>query len=412
MKKKLLFILSVIMLTVCCVFGASAYTVDRPYDNADKYPPEYYKIIDGVVYNKAYDRDSKKYYYTVRDYFATDELAEKATEIINLRSEIDGIPVTELRFYDSSNRSYSNIKKINIPNSVKVIGEYAFKYFSGVEALEIPDSVEEIELGAFAGMSSLKKITLPEKVRSVSPQLFSGCVKLSRVTFKGDIVSIGASAFKNCTSLKKITLPETVSRIGGSAFARSGLTSITIPVVAYKGSYHLGDEDEGPVFKDCKKLKKVVFSDAKVEYFTISGSDFRNCTSLEKVYFPKSAKKILIADNAFRNCKKLSKIYNTGNVTVIEDNAFRGCKALTGFTISSKVTEIGKTAFYGCTKLKKVTVNSKKKAPAIGKKAFGKTAEGIKFVAKNSTAAKSWKSAVKKSGLKNMKVCYVKYVNV
>ena len=413
MNKKIMYALSFMLIAVCCIFSVSAYDGDRPYDDTDKFPPESYKIIDGVVYHKAYDSETEKHYYEITDYFATEELAQKATEITNLRSEIDGIPVTELRFYENNNKkTYPNIKKVVLPDSLKVIGEEALWSFSGIKELKIPDSVEKIERAAFARMSSLEKIALPSKVTYISKNLFSGCEKLSKVVIKGDVYAIGESAFSGCTSLKKITLPDTVKSIGGGAFSKSGLTSITIPVTAYKGNYTLGDSNGVPVFKDCKSLTKVLFSDAEVKNFVISRDDFRNCTSLKKVYLPKSAKNIYISEGAFRNCKKLTKIYNTENIKEIGANAFRGCKALTTFTISSKVTEIGKTAFYGCTKLKKVTVNSSKKAPAIGKKAFGKTAEGIRFVAKNSTAAKSWKSAVKKSGLKNMKVCYVKYVNV
>ncbi|MBQ3136627.1 MAG: leucine-rich repeat protein [Clostridia bacterium] len=412
MKKKFLYLLSVVMLAVICVFGANAYDGDRPYDDTDKFPPEFYKIINGVVYHKNYDSEAKKHYYEIVDYFATEELAKKATEITNLLSEINGIPVTELRFYENNNKkTYPNIKKIILPDSLKVIGEEALWSFGGIKELKIPASVERIERAAFARMSSLEKITLPEKVTYISENLFSGCEKLSKVVIKGDVYAVGADAFSGCSSLKKISLPETVKSIGGGAFAGSGLTSITIPAAVVRNN-RFGDADDGPVFKDCKSLAKVVFSDAETKYFRINTDDFRNCTALKKVYLPKSAKNVLISEDAFRNCKKLTKIYNSSNIKEIGANAFRGCKTLTAFTVSSKMTEIGRTAFYGCTKLKKVTVNSKKKAPVIGKKAFGKTAAGIKFVTKNSTAAKSWKSALKKSGLKKMKVCYVKYVNV
>ena len=71
---------------------------------------------------------------------------------------------------------------------------------------------------------------------------------------------------------------------------------------------------------------------------------------------------------------------------------------------------IGKNAFYGCKNLKTVTVNSKKKAPKLYANAFAKNNSNIKFIAKNATAAKSWKSALTKSGLKNAKVGYMHYV--
>ena len=71
---------------------------------------------------------------------------------------------------------------------------------------------------------------------------------------------------------------------------------------------------------------------------------------------------------------------------------------------------IGKNAFYGCKNLKTVTVNSKTKAPKLYANAFAKTNSALAFTAKNATAAKSWKSALTKFGLKNAKVGYMHYV--
>ena len=71
---------------------------------------------------------------------------------------------------------------------------------------------------------------------------------------------------------------------------------------------------------------------------------------------------------------------------------------------------IGKNAFYGCKNLKAVTVNSKTKAPKLYANAFAKTNSALTFTAKNATAAKSWKTALTKSGLKNAKVGYMHYV--
>ncbi len=411
MKKKILYVLYLMIALSFCALTAEAKAEYRPYRE------EEYTIVDNVVYELDYDKKAKEKFYKVIEFFATNESAESAVKV-SIKSEIDGIPVREIRGITGDiefvqayceEESYPNVKSISIPDSVVKIGRAAFASLDGVEKLSIPDSVTSISDYACSGMESLKTVKLSSNIIRISRNLFSQCTKLTYVKNMGKITVISEDAFNGCTSLKSFKIPSTVKEIGGGAFYGSGLTSVTIPASVTDLGYN---EDEGPIFKNCKKLTKVVFADRKAELLTIMYNTFENCTSLKKVYLPKSVKKIRIMHCAFKNCKKLTKVYNTDNVTLIEDEAFRSCKALTAFTVSPKVTKIGEKAFYGCSKLKKVTVNSKKTAPEIGKKAFGKTAESIKFTAKNKAAAKSWKSALKKSGLKKMTVGYVKYIEV
>ena len=432
--KKLLHILSVVMLVACCALiagaqGESSLTEQRPYKENEKI-----KIIDNVVYQLCEDKALGGKFYEVYDWFATPEAADNTAEI-NIVPEIGGIKVKAVKQDGDSYSDYYipdygtehnySVKRVTLPDTVEYIGNGLFSILDGVEELVIPASVRatgnllylysdggygagvpEYPVWTFEGMESLKRVTFSGSIEILGG--FKNCKKLEKVTLKGDAEYIGCDAFYGCTSLKSFKIPSTVMEIGGYAFYGSGITSITIPASVKR----LGDEDYASVFKNCKKLTKVVFSDRKASQLLIDLDTFRNCTALKKVYLPKSVKRIYIEPMAFRNCRKLTKIYNTDNIVRIGEQAFRTCTSLTSFTVSAKVTKIGKNAFYGCTKLKKVTVNSKKAAPSIGKKAFGRTAEGIKFVAKNSTAAKSWKSGLKKSGLKKMKVCYVKYVNV
>ncbi len=410
MKKKLLFILSVMLIAVCCAFGVSARAEHRPYTE-----DEGYKIVDNVVYVQQYNKKSKEKFYSVVDYFATEEAAEKAKKI-TIASKIDGIPVKEIKVFNDElsfieeyfMESYPNVKSVSIPNTVVKIGRGAFSTLDGVKEITLPNSVTSVSEYAFSNMEKLEKVTLSPKITAVSANMFSHCPKLSAIKNTEKITVIDRNAFYGCKKLKSFKIPENVKKIYEGAFAATGITEIRIPVTAA-----FITDDGYDVFYKCKSLKKVVFTaDGEQKKYTVKDGLFEGCTALEKVYFPKNVKKITIAKKAFYNCEKLAKLYNTDNITNIGAEAFRGCKALTSLTVSSKVTQIGEKAFYGCAKLKKVTVNSKKTAPSIGKKAFGKTAEGIKFVAKNNTAAKSWKSALKKSGLKNMTVCYVKYVNV
>ncbi len=411
MKKKIVYLLQLMTVLSFCALTAGAAAEYRPYSE------EEYTIVDNVVYELDYDKKAKEKFYKVIEFFATDEAAEAAVKV-SIRSEIDGIPVREIRGITGdiefvlaycAEESYPNVKSISIPDSIVKIGRAAFASLDGVEKLTIPDSVTYLSDYACSGMKSLKTVILSSNITSLSRDLFSQCTKLTSVKNMGKIKTISEDAFDGCISLKSFKIPSTVETIGGGAFCNTGLTSVTVPAsVTDFGT----DEDEGPIFKNCKKLTKVVFADRKADRLTIMFNTFENCTSLKKVYLPKSVKKIVIMHCAFKNCKKLTKVYNTDNVTVIEGDAFRGCKSLTGFTVPSKVSKIGEKAFYGCTKLKKVTFENSKTVPAIGKKAFGKTVKGIKFVAKNKKTAIVLKKKIKATGIKKPNVGYIKYVKV
>ena len=454
MLKKLSILFSIISIVLLCTFSANAaFSVEENRYVED----ENTKIIDHVVYKLSGST------YGVLSWFDSFE-ASQTVEEINIVPEIDGIKVTKLRYYTRGGYNWENysVKKITIPDTIKYIGLTCFSDLDGVEELTIPASVKTIEYDSdtdtglsytFEGMESLKKVTFLGDVERLGG--FQDCKKLETVVFKGSVESILTSAFENCTSLKSIDLPDTVQFIDDFAFRNSGLTSIEFPA----NVRHYFDEF-GLVFKDCKDLVKITFAPSYRQsvgfpagYFdgctaleeivfpescksiTLSKGIFKDCTKLEKITFPTTCEKMSIADDAFRgctsletvtlpancdsitigyrafrDCKNLTTVNNTDNITKIYGGAFRECTSLKNFTVSDKTTMIGKNAFYGCKNLKTVTVNSKTKAPKLYANAFAKTNSALTFTAKNATAAKSWKSALTKSGLKTAKVGYMHYV--
>lgn len=84
---------------------------------------------------------------------------------INIPSELNGKKVVEVEYITV----YVPDKEITIviPDTVKIIGSYAFCYSDDVVAVEIPDSVEVIGSGAFVGDPKLKKITVPDSVKEM-----------------------------------------------------------------------------------------------------------------------------------------------------------------------------------------------------------------------------------------------------
>ena len=153
---------------------------------------------------------------------------------------------------------FSNVQKVEIPNTVVELGEYAFGNAYGVtvnlKEIVIPDSVTIIGDYAFENCTNLSSITIPNTIASVGYYAFyntawydkqtDGLLYIGKVLYKykgkmpentniqikEGTTSITDSAFENCTNLSSITIPEGVTSIGKRAFWNyTSLNSIIIP---------------------------------------------------------------------------------------------------------------------------------------------------------------------------------------
>jgi len=88
--------------------------------------------------------------------------------------------------------------------------------------------------------SSIISIYIPNSIKVISNYAFHNCINLKSALFgeNSQLISIGNAAFYGCISVENINLPENLEKIESSAFASSGLISITIPnSVSYIGKY-------------------------------------------------------------------------------------------------------------------------------------------------------------------------------
>ena len=123
------------------------------------------------------------------------------------------------------------ITKIEIPETVTEIGDYAFAYFDKLTSVNIPNCVTSIGDDAFSGCSNLTSITIPGSVTSIGNYAFSGCSNLTSIIIPNGVTSIGSGAFSGCSGLTgSITIPSSVTSIESGTFMNCrNLTNITIP---------------------------------------------------------------------------------------------------------------------------------------------------------------------------------------
>jgi hypothetical protein len=116
-----------------------------------------------------------------------------------------------------------------IPESVTVIGEYAFENCIGLTSVILPKSLTSIEQTAFNACLNLASIALPESLTSIGTYAFSQC-NMASIAIPDGVKVIDIGTFSFCTSLESITLPSSLESIQYSAFYWCPkLKSINIP---------------------------------------------------------------------------------------------------------------------------------------------------------------------------------------
>ncbi|MEE0984763.1 MAG: leucine-rich repeat domain-containing protein [Bacteroidaceae bacterium] len=88
-----------------------------------------------------------------------------------------------------------------IPNSVEIIGDWAFEDCSGLISVTISNSVTSIGEMAFTYCSGLTSVTIPNSVTSIEYGAFSHSSGLTSVTIGNSVTSIGGGAFAYCSEL-------------------------------------------------------------------------------------------------------------------------------------------------------------------------------------------------------------------
>ena len=253
------------------------------------------------------------------------------------------IPDTVKAIGDNAFKNNDMIRNIYIPDSVTIIGENAFYDCDQLTSVFIPDSVTSVGSSCFYSCNNLTYAKLPQNMDVVSSNMFYECKKLETVVFGMNVTKIGEGAFRNCGQLK-VDLPGNIVKIGDSTFRNcKSLTEITIPKSLTDCS--------SDIFSGCSNLKTIKFEKGIT---TIPAYLFRGYGSwfdgLEEIDIPETV--TTIGEYAFNNCKNLTTVTGMKNVTEIGDNAFYNCSNLVNIKLPENLTEIGRYAFYNCSQLK------------------------------------------------------------
>lgn len=224
---------------------------------------------------------------------------------------------------------YINLKEVYLPESMKIIKDYAFSE-SGIEKIKISKNMTTISDYAFFRCKKLKEVDMEDsEVSIIGKQAFYNCVNLEQIKFSKNLVEICSRAFSS-NRLKKIEFPDSLKVIGENAFEDSSeLEKLQFPKKI--------ERVDKKCFENCEKLKKVSFSECycltQIDPCTFMGDG--NIT-----YLRLPPKLEIIREDAFRGCKKLNYVQIPKSTSFIEKGAFIDCDDLGVLEVYS-VKDIG-----------------------------------------------------------------------
>ena len=241
---------------------------------------------------------------------------------------------------DSNNQNYCTVDGALYNKDITKL----VKCPAGKDSIDIPSTVKTIGNNAFQSCDKLTSFTIPVSVTSIGDNAFESCTKLSSITIPDSVTSIGEYAFNYCENLKSVTLPESMTNIADGMFqCCSNLTSITIP----SSVTSIGNR----AFDECKNLTNI---NIPVSVTSIGDYTFCYCESLKNINIPDSVKSI--GYSAFKNCRSLKSATLSKSIKVLAGSIFEDCSSLTSITIPDGVETIGSSALSNCTSLKSVTI--------------------------------------------------------
>ena len=247
---------------------------------------------------------------------------------------------------------WSKATNINLPVSVRSIGNSAFQHCSSLQSITIPDSVISIGDNAFLGCSSLQSITIPNSVKRIGEWAFEDCSSLQSITIPNSVKRIGFGIFNGCDSLSKIVMNNTNYLIYEQLLLKSdGQVLSCWSKADYIDLPDIATSIGNSAFACCSSLKHIYIPESVK---SIGNHAFDGCDSIFYITIPKRVKSI--GDNAFENCSSLDEITIPKNVKSIGDRAFEGCFSLQSINLPDSVKSIGDNVFRGCSSLKEIRI--------------------------------------------------------
>ncbi len=255
-------------------------------------------------------------YAYVASYTRTDNpgSAKSPVQIPDECTDSEGKKYLATGIYSDAFAKSTTIKYVQLPDSIKTIGDRAFANSSINNVVVAEDGSPSLE---YIGANAFKGSKLGEGLDTTKYFKIPATVK-----------RIGAGAFKDCTSLKQVALPD-------------GEFSFDINEDTYEEKAVLTDEERAEksadTFAGCSALVRVNYGDS-TRVKILPGSVFANCINLQKISLESDTKSAQGINFDVNDDGKIG-------VEYIGYRCFYNCQKIASFTASDTLKYIGKQAF-------------------------------------------------------------------
>lgn len=246
----------------------------------------------------------------------------------------------------------TNVSSVFIPATVTSIGGFAFrccKFLATVTFAE-GSQLKSIGVSAFSGTNQahprFKEIQIPDSVKSIGDNTFNFCTNLSSIRLPSNLEVLNAEMFSYCTALSDVFLPASLTEIQSGIF--SGCYNLTN--IHYDGSMAQWSKKinvaNGFLGSSCPSL---VMDDYTAQFIPVEYDP-------DNPFPDPPPKTVTITKYTGKESTViLPSTISSWPVTKIGEDALKDNTTITSVTIPASVTEIGANAFAGCTNLTSVT---------------------------------------------------------
>ena len=249
-----------------------------------------------------------------------------------------------------------------LPEGLKYVSGF---YNTKITSIQFPSTLEEVGKEAFCYCSSLMvEISLPESLKIIGPYAFASSAIKGNLYLPNNIESIGNEAFMSCTNLTgSLVIPNKIHEIPDRAFRSCGFTGT---LILPKGLTSIGSS----AFSDTK-FKGELNIPAGV--MTIGNAAFMSTLFNGTIVLPSELTSL--SSQAFQGCWRLSGVVEIPkNIVAIPSKLFYGCTGLEGIKLHKDVEVIESQAFYNCTGVYSIVCEAKN-PPTIDSNSFNGVAK-------------------------------------
>ena len=293
---------------------------------------------------------------------------------LSVPANLGGYSVVSLDLGDSSYGELDEVASIQLPPSLKEIGESALSGTS-ISSISLPAGLLRIGSYAFSGCEKLTSISIPASVYDLGydGDALSDCPARITVSAGNPYYASDSQGFlydKNRTSLLIIpTTATSVSVLSSVEYIGAGIIpagAVSFAVEAGNRSYAIWS---GCLYNQSKTVLVAVPRNATnlsiCETVTSIGSGaIADCRNLTFVVVPYGV--VSMGNSAFSGCSSLSSIDLPASLTTIGAGAFAGCSSLSVVDLPASLTTIGRSAFLRCSSLQAVCYRCEKEPSVPG----------------------------------------------